>query len=142
MKNNYLVIIVAIIVGLVGFYGGVKYQESKTPEFARNIPENFEQMRGQMEHSLNNSSELATVRGEIISKDDSSITVKLSDDSSKIVIFSDSTGINKSEEGLIEDLSEGVQVMVMGQTNSDGSVTARNIQIGTGMFREDAEHNE
>lgn len=142
MKNNYLVIIVAIIVGLVGFYGGVKYQESKTPEFARNIPENFEQMRGQMEHSLNNSSELATFRGEIISKDDSSITVKLSDDSSKIVIFSDSTGINKSEEGLIEDLSEGVQVMVMGQTNSDGSVTARNIQIGTGMFREDAEHNE
>lgn len=142
MKNNYLVIIVAIIVGLVGFYGGVKYQESKTPEFARNIPENFEQMRGQMEHSLNNSSELATFRGEIISKDDSSITVKLSDDSSKIVIFSDSTGINKSEEGLIEDLSEGVQVMVVGQTNSDGSVTARNIQIGTGMFREDAEHNE
>jgi hypothetical protein len=142
MKNNYLVIIVAIIVGLVGFYGGVKYQESKTPEFARNIPENFEQMRGQMEHSLNNSSELATVRGEIISKDDSSITVKLSDDSSKIVIFSDSTVINKSEEGLIEDLSEGVHVMVMGQTNSDGSVTARNIQIGTGMFREDAEHNE
>lgn len=142
MKNNYLVIIVAIIVGLVGFYGGVKYQESKTPEFARNIPENFEQMRGQMEHSLNNSSELATFRGEIISKDDSSITVKLSDDSSKIVIFSDSTGINKSEEGLIEDLSEGVQVMIMGQTNSDGSVTARNIQIGTGMFREDAEHNE
>jgi hypothetical protein len=142
MKNNYLVIIVAIIVGLVGFYGGVKYQESKTPEFARNIPENFEQMRGQMEHSLNNSSELATVRGEIISKDDSSITVKLSDDSSKIVIFSDSTGINKSEEGLIEDLSEGVHVMVMGQTNSDGSVTARNIQIGTGMFKEDAEHNE
>ena len=136
MKNNYLVVIVAIIVGLGGFYGGMKYQESKTPEFAKNLPENFEQMRGgQMGHISNNDS-TTTVRGEIISMDDSSVTVKLSDDSSKIVIFSDSTSINVSEEGSAENLIEGTEVMVIGQTNSDGSVTASNIQIGTRMFRE------
>ena len=39
MKNNYLIMVaVAIIVGLGGFYGGVKYQESKAPEFVRNLP--------------------------------------------------------------------------------------------------------
>ena len=36
MKNNYLImVVVAIIVGLGGFYGGMKYQESKIPEFAK-----------------------------------------------------------------------------------------------------------
>lgn len=140
MKNNYLMVVVAIVVGLGGFYGGMKYQKSKTPEFARNLPENFEQMRGQMEHRFNGSSGLTTVRGEIISMDDSSITVKLTDNSSKIVILADSTGINKSEEGSIKDLNEGIEVMVIGQTNSDGSVTAQNIQIGTRTFRETTEH--
>ena len=137
MKNNYLITaFVAIVVGVGGFFAGTKYQKNKTPEFAKNLPENFEQMRrGQMEHISNNDS-TTTVRGEIISMDDSSVTVKLSDDSSKIVIFSDSTSINVSEEGSAENLSEGTEVMVIGQTNSDGSVTASNIQIGTRMFRE------
>ena len=140
MKNNYLIMVaVAIIVGLGGFYGGMKYQESKKPEFVKNLPENFEQMRGQMGHTSNNGSGPTTVRGEIISMDDSSVTVKLPDDSSKIVILTNSAAIIKSEEGSIEDLSEGTEVMIIGQTNSDGSVTAQNIQIGTGMFREAAE---
>ena len=140
MKNIYLIMAaVAIIVGLGGFYAGMKYQESKTPEFARNLPENFEQIRGQMEHRFNGGSGLTTVRGEIISIDDSSVTVKLADNSSKIVILTNLTGINKSEEGSTEDLSEGIEVMIIGQTNADGSVTAQNIQIGTRMFREATE---
>ena len=129
-------LVVAIIIGLGGFYGGMKYQESKIPDFSKNLPGNFEQMRGQMEHRLNGGSGLTTVRGEIISIDDSGVTVKLADNSGKIVILTNSTAIIKSEEGSTEDLSEGIEVMVIGQTNSDGSVTASNIQIGTRMFRE------
>ncbi len=135
-KNKYLIAAIAVIFGGAGFFVGTKYQQGKPNEFSRNLPENIEQMRDQMEHGANGNSRLTTVRGEIISMDNSSVTVKLNDDSSKIIILADSTGINKSEEGSIEDLSEGTEVMVMGQTNSDGSVTASNIQIGTGMFRE------
>lgn len=142
-KSKYLILVVAVIVGGAGFFAGTKYQQNKLNEFARNLPENFEQMRGQMgQHRTNGSSELTTVRGEILSMDDSNVTVKLDDNSSKIVILADSTGINKSEKGSIEDLTEGTKVTIMGQTNSDGSVTASNIQIGTGMFREATEHKE
>jgi hypothetical protein len=142
-KNKYLIVVIAVIVGGAGFFAGTKYQQGKPNEFSRNLPENIEQMRGQMgQHRTNGSSGLTTVRGEIISIDNSSVTVKLNDDSSKIIILADSTGINKSEEGSIEDLSEGTEVMVIGQTNSDGSVTASNIQIGTWMFREAAKQQE
>ncbi|MCX6763463.1 MAG: DUF5666 domain-containing protein [Candidatus Moranbacteria bacterium] len=80
------------------------------------------------------------LNGEIIAKDDpvkseadngagKSITVKDRDGSSKIVFFSDSTAIGKSVEGSTSDLSNGQQVMINGQTNADGTITAQNIQI-------------
>jgi len=139
-KNKYLIVVIAAIVGGTSFFAGTKYQQSKINEFARNLPENFEQMRGQVgQHRTNGSSGLTTVRGEILSVDDSNVTVKLDDDSSKIIILADSTGINKSEKGSTEDLTEGTKVIIIGQTNSDGSVTASNIQIGTEMFREATE---
>ena len=141
-KNIILIPIVAIAIGISGFIAGLKYQESKTPEFARNLPENIEQMRGQMgQHRSNGGSGLTTIRGEIISIDDSSVTVKLADDSSKIVILADSTGINKSEKGSAEDLTEGVKVIIIGQTNSDGSITAQNVQIGTSIMPASSQNN-
>ena len=136
-KNKYLIAVIAVIVGGAGFFAGTKYQQIKPNEFSGNLPENFEQMRGQMgQHRTNGSSGLTTVRGEIISMDNSSVTVKLDDDSSKIVILADSTEINKTEKGSTVDLTEGIRVMIMGETNPDGSVTASNIQIGIEMFRE------
>ncbi len=141
MKNNVIAValVVAIVAGGAGFFGGMKHQESKTPEFIRNLPSDFQERMGQFGQRANVSGGTNTVRGEIVSMDDSSVTVRLADDSSKIVILTNSTGINKSEEGSTEDLSEGIEIMVIGQTNSDGSVTAQNIQIGSKMFREATE---
>ena len=129
-KNNTITIVLVtlLIAGGGGFFGGMKYQESKMP----NLPVNFEQMRGQRNAG---SGGLNTARGEVIDVDDSSITVKLLDDSSKIVILTDSTMVNKSEESSKDDLSEGSEVFITGQTNSDGSITAQNIQIGTNIMR-------
>lgn len=74
------------------------------------------------------------VTGDIIESSTDSITVKLTDGSSKIVLFSDETNINKAQEASSADLQVGEKVMVTGQDNSDGSVTAQNIQLNP-VFR-------
>ena len=73
------------------------------------------------------------VVGQIISSDSSSITIKMQDGSSKIVILSGSTNITESTSAAKESLKTGQNVMVIGQTNSDGSVTAQNIQLNPQM---------
>lgn len=67
--------------------------------------------------------------GEIIGADEKSITVKLQDGSSKIVLLSEKTQINKAEKATKEDLKKGEKVAVFGTENPDGSVTAQNIQL-------------
>jgi hypothetical protein len=75
------------------------------------------------------------VSGEIISVDENSITVKMEDASSKIVLLSKDTLINKSSVGSLENLIKGENVMVIGKTNSDGSVSAQTISIGGRMMQ-------
>lgn len=67
--------------------------------------------------------------GEIISLDDKSMTLKLSDGTSRLVTFSDTLTINQSSEAAKSDLKSGLMVAVHGVTNSDASVTGENIQI-------------
>lgn len=127
MKNPKSIIIVVALFILVGgglFYAGMKYQESKRPQGHFG---NFQQERGgQFQQRAQG---FRPVNGEIISTDDKSITVKLQDGSSKIVILSDTTAINKSAEGSRDDLKTGEKIGVFGTENSDGSVTAQNIQL-------------
>ncbi len=70
-----------------------------------------------------------SLTGEVISQSDDSLTIKLSDGSTKIVFVSDSTQITKSVDGTIDDLSEGEQIFVSGSENPDGSYTAQIIQL-------------
>ncbi len=130
MKNNLIIAIVltAAATGGGGFYGGMKYQESKMPSW----PANSEQMKVQKNAAR---SGLSTAKGEVISLDNSSITVKLADNSSKIIILTNSTTVSKSEESSRDDIAEGSSVIITGQSNSDGSITAQNIQVGTGFMR-------
>jgi hypothetical protein len=72
------------------------------------------------------------VAGEVIAKDEESITVKIQDGGSKIVFVSEETLVRKAEEGSMEDISEGIQVIVFGRENDDGSITANNIQLNSG----------
>src|SRR3989344_6564171 len=134
MKNNLIMtIIVAVVVGSAAFFGGIQYQKSKSPterfgQFGgRNGQGGFAGRGGNQQGSR-------PVNGEIISQDDSSITVKLEDGSSRIIILSDKTVINKSEAGEKSDLITGETGFVFGTENSDKSLTAQTISIGGGMF--------
>jgi hypothetical protein len=134
MKNNNVVImiIVALLIGGGGFFAGMKYQQSKTAQtFAGRFGgPNSSGGRNRFGGNSNNR----PVMGDIISQDDKSITVKMLDGSSKIVLISDSTSISKSDSGSKTDLKVGTRVGVFGTTNSDGSVTAQNVQLNP-MFR-------
>ena len=121
-KNILITVLVAVIAAGGGFFGGMKYERQRSPA-----------LRGTQTFGAGNRGNrngfARPVSGEIISSDDSSITVKLADGSSKIVLLSDKTTINKAESGIKEDLKTGVKVAVFGQENSDGSLTAQNIQL-------------
>lgn len=143
MKKTILaVIITAVIVGAGAFYGGMKYDKSKNSAsnlsaaaFANLSPQErqarLQQMgaNGQGIEQRSNRTNGGFVSGQIIAKDDKSITIKMQDGSSKIVFFSDSTSVMKSDSGNAADLANGQQVTITGTANQDGSVTAQNIQI-------------
>ncbi|OGM18880.1 hypothetical protein A2686_05080 [Candidatus Woesebacteria bacterium RIFCSPHIGHO2_01_FULL_38_10] len=130
MKKNSIVItvVVALIVAVAAFYGGMQYQQRQRFAGFRG-GQNGQQFQGR-----GNFQGARPVNGEIISQDDKSITVKMQDGSSKIVILLDQTIINKASEGSKSDLKTGEKVAAFGTENSDGSITAQNISIG-GMLR-------
>lgn len=126
------------IVGVIGagaFYGGVKYGMSKNVfkgaafsqgQMGMRDGNNIRNGKGQNRQGV---SEGSFSGGEVISKDDKSITIKTRDGGSKIVYFSDSTSVGKELSGTFADLNVSQQVMINGKSNTDGSIAAQNIQI-------------
>ena len=77
----------------------------------------------------------ALITGQIISKDEISITIQTPDNSSKIIYFSEATTIQKTMPTTITDLAEGDTIRVNGKENSTGIITADNIFLGDMMMR-------
>jgi len=132
--KNIVIISIAVILVVAGaFYGGIKYSESKESNGASEArnPGNFSQGGRQQgfQGMRNGQSGANFINGDILANDDNSITVKLRDGGSKIVFLSESTQITKSTDGTRDDLVADKSVMINGQQNSDGSVTAQMIQI-------------
>ncbi len=73
--------------------------------------------------------------GQVIAKDDKSITLKLATGGSKIVFITPTTPVSKDTTGSLADVAVGTQVTVAGSANADGSVSAQSIRIGTPMMR-------
>jgi len=132
MKNN-TVIIIAIISLALGFGGGYlfkNYQVGKMrPNFGSQLPDRQRNGQGLQNGQGPQTGFGGIVMGEIISQDENSITVKIQDGSTKIVILGDSTTYSKPQSIEKTELSMGNQVRVSGNANSDGSITAQNVQI-------------
>ena len=128
-----------LIAGGLGFYGGVTYKKQQ-PLMGNERGSGFTGTgapgpRGGRGNNANGGAGRLSTNGggfhagEIVSKDAAGLTLKLMDGGSKIVIFTSSTHIGKMSDGTIDDLKTGTNVMVNGIVNTDGSVTATNIQL-------------
>jgi len=124
-----LILIVIIGVGVGAFYGGMKYAESKALSDRQQRMQQFGANFGGFRLGLGSGQRGGFTAGEIIAKDDKSVTVKLQNGGSKIVFLSDSTEITKSAAGALSDLEVGKNIIVNGTANSDGSITAQTIQL-------------
>lgn len=128
MKNLKLVMIIILIVVAGGsFYGGMQYQASTKSSSPQSGNDTNSSRLNQFRNRFGSGNQ--PVNGEVINADDKSITVKLRDGSSKIVLLTDQSKIIKNSEGSKTDLKTGEQVLVSGSSNSDGSITAQNVQI-------------
>ena len=125
-KNIFIAIVFVILAGGGGFYAGMQYQKTNA---SSSIGMMGQQAGGQFRQRGGQNANFRPVRGQVISSDDSSMTVKLMDGSTKIVVVSGKTMFIKSNTASKSDVKTGDTVMVMGSQDSSGSVTAQTIQI-------------
>src|SRR5438105_6391310 len=123
------VVVALLIGGGLGFYGGISYAKKQTSAAAADRQGRFTQGgqvggRGGMSQAGG-----GFLAGEIVTKDDTSMTVKTQDGSSKIVFYGGSTTVMKTATGTPSDLHAGETVTIMGTANQDGSVSAQSIQL-------------
>lgn len=145
IKNNTGAIVgLVLIVGVAGFFGGMKYEQmqqekTRSTRFQsmgfgnQSAQANGSQTPGQPSGQTKNSMGGRPVTGEVISKDDGSITIKTQDGGSKIIILSGSTIYSKTMEGTKDDVSVGSQINIVGTENQDKSITAQSVQLNPMM---------
>lgn len=134
-KNLIILIVVAVVVGVAAFYGGMAYGKSKaTPAFGQGNRAAGANFAGRQGPSTGLGRSGGSANGQIIAKDDKSITIQMGNNGgSKIVFYSASTEVSKFDKGDASDIAVGQSVMINGTANSDGSVTAQTIQIRPAM---------
>ncbi len=143
MKNTKVVVpVVLLLVGLgAGFFGGIQYKNYQMNKARGNFAAGGP--NGASQRFIGNKDSQGTaggirggaVNGTILSVDDKGVTVKLTDGSSKIVLFSDATTYLDTTTASKTDLKVGSTVAVLGSNNSDGSVTATSVQINPISFK-------
>jgi hypothetical protein len=134
MKSKQTAIFVVIALAVAGgaFYGGLQYAKAsaKTGQTRQFGAMQGQGLRGTGQPGApggRNAGGFAS--GQVLSKDSSSLTVKLRDGGSKIVFYSASTTVSKTTDGSMDDVTQDSDVMITGTPNPDGSITAQTVQL-------------
>jgi len=134
MKKLLPIIIALVVIGGGAFYGGMRYGQG-TYQISKNLSPEQQQLLqkkagGAFPGGIKDKGTGSNfLNGEVIDKDEQSLTLKMLDGGSKIVFFSDSTKVSKTTDGLMNDIEIGKKITVSGEQNSDGSYTAETIQL-------------
>ncbi len=127
MKKQIISMVILLIVFSAGsFFAGTKYQQSKLTSGFKQMTANGAQ--NGVRSGTRTGASIPNI-GEITKVDDSSITIKTMDGSSKIILISDSTVFNQSTSAAKTDLKVGSKVEITGDQNTDGSVTGKTINL-------------
>lgn len=136
MQKSYIIAaVLAIVVGTVSFYGGMQFQKKQRGSFPQRQGQFGARPNDQASSNTGNrvrgEGGMQPINGEIVSQDADGLTLKQVDGSNKIVLLSDQTVIVKSSESSKSELTTGTKVTVFGTANADGSITAKNVAVGT-----------
>ncbi|MFA6547865.1 MAG: hypothetical protein WCT11_02890 [Candidatus Magasanikbacteria bacterium] len=137
MKKNYLYIghaVIIILLATVMFFTGSWYGSQKNKNLAggnnmRGAQFGTKGAGGQGGNRMGANRAGGINRGEIVSKDANTITLKLFDGGSKVLLYSPTTVVNKTIAGSLDDVKVGGSIMVTGDANPDGSITAKSLQL-------------
>jgi len=141
MNKKSTQVIIAIIVAIVFFIGGLEYGKSTatatTASSTRSATgSTFAGGTGARSFAGRGAAGGGFVGGKIVSVDPTSISIALPNSTSTsvttgstVVLYSTGTSILKSIVGSSADLEVGDSVTVTGTSNSDGSMSATSIQI-------------
>ncbi|MES2225377.1 MAG: hypothetical protein V4480_01025 [Patescibacteria group bacterium] len=133
-------VLALIVVAGVSFAGGMTYAKNRTPMGMR-AAGGFAMAGGQGgtrtgqaygagARGQGGALSGGAAIGEVLAKDDKSITVKLPNGGSRIAFFTGNTPVTKSAPGNISDVTVGQQVQITGAPNADGSISAQAIRVG------------
>ncbi len=127
-KNTMMVVAIVLIVlaGVGGFVGGIQYQKTNAGAGNQGANGTFRQRFGMMGQ---NGQNFRPERGQVISFSNGTMTLKLSDGSTKLIVLPSSTNYLKTDTASQSDIKTGDTVTVLGTQNSDGSVTAQDVQL-------------
>ena len=124
-KKKIYSIVAIIILCSVSFYAGNKHGQSKLVS--------MNQANGSFQNGMGGGPNRrnfggGNVNGEVFSKDDTSITVKMRDGSTRIVLYSPSTQVFKSSTSTTADVTTGETVSIMGPPAAVFSEQKRSVQ--------------
>ncbi len=127
-KHIVITIVVAVVVGVGAFFGGMAVGRSSS---AANLRGQFAAFRNGTSTGFtrNGGQGAGLLTGSVIAKDAQSITIQDRTGSSHIVFYATSTQVSKPTPVTIGDLNVGDNVTVTGTSNSDGSLTAQTIDV-------------
>jgi len=133
-KQIIINLIIGVSVGVLAFIGGLKYAEMNPAKIA---PSQYGQGNFRMMQNGSGSAQKQTgtrmgfrpIFGEVLSIDENTMTVKLSDGSTKIVVLTDKSAASTQTEVKISDIKEGTKVSVMGAEGEGNTITAQSIVL-------------